>query len=1115
MTVAAIRGRTWITVLEVLTAAMCFMAITQIANTVALRGLALMGLRDDVPVLVSVTGCGRTIETTPLAQNLDEVGQARDLQICEGEGTQRVEFVATAPGGQAVSLLVNGGLVATRSTSKAKIRFSDIQLHPGTNIVAVARSDMAGFGIRFHNALPSYWPTMFGEFQDPQLGFPIRVTVGSGSGDPRLVGGWKDGKGAKLLYEGNPGDLHRIDDQHHVQVDDSGFGFVNIDKAPPGLIELTPEFFKRVATLSRANDGSIAIDTEACVPTDSALGRWAVSGLISPPELVMRVTGVQLDSAMAMAKPGRDTLSVRSTAQCIDIAAHVSSPPALVRRREIGFPTAPTDTLRFVGFGDSVSYSRPPTRVSGADDVSFSGTSTGTPANLQVDPDVTAFTRTVNARLIGSASAANSPSPIGLAWSNAIGSLPSWLLALMSGIAAGTPIILLILVIRRFTSLPDSLTDKRRTVLAGLYSLLLLALAAASQPFFFQIFYQAMRALDVWSLLGESRADGGTVWLDPFTPAAIALSFVLLPFMRAKESGDAVRQRGPGSVIWPLASLVAAAALLALLLIQTSPWQMNVPGSGAHLLLDGAAEPSDVPAVTFAAITMGLLTAWIPLAWALRALSGQCGFIRESALAGCFAVLLPLVSYAVEAARIAMGQSSDLNYAAAISLVSFLAYGVLPVTVYAMLLVAFRGVLRDIVSDRWREWIWRYATTTVIVVLSVLFALPRLIAPDVNAATADMGIIEILGIFQSFGLAVAAVAAISMLRAYAPEGDRTEPLGMFVFNAEEVDLLAGLFAGYLALWTGEFLSTAIAVVVGWFAFQRLVVDDGTELPNKRADAGTARRLVQLRSDEMLFDARRKAVDGQYSAATLEYDALMTQRAAINAARQKGTEELGVSPNEAKKRLLEYGPGKSPLENGALGALMGLCFGTVLQFVSSLRGPEIEGPLKQWAHLASAALADPNYTIAHTVGAGAQTAFVDSPVIGVSGLLLFAGTLMNASFLWLMLGFLFGFSFHRIRGDDGFVKALVFFAGVLLTYGISSLFSTTDGIQLSRMVPLALFLLFVGVLAFDARSLSVNGQSPARLPDVYGFRTSIGYVSLLGVIAAATPVVTFIAGLLPK
>ncbi len=62
------------------------------------------------------------------------------------------------------------------------------------------------------------------------------------------------------------------------------------------------------------------------------------------------------------------------------------------------------------------------------------------------------------------------------------------------------------------------------------------------------------------------------------------------------------------------------------------------------------------------------------------------------------------------------------------------------------------------------------------------------------------------------------------------------------------------------------------------------------------------------------------------------------------------------------------------------------------------------------------------------------------------------------------------------------------------------------------MPLFVVLLAVGALFFDGATLRREGVSIAKLPDMYGLRTSVGYLSFAGALAGIQPLLDLLGWL---
>ena len=73
----------------------------------------------------------------------------------------------------------------------------------------------------------------------------------------------------------------------------------------------------------------------------------------------------------------------------------------------------------------------------------------------------------------------------------------------------------------------------------------------------------------------------------------------------------------------------------------------------------------------------------------------------------------------------------------------------------------------------------------------------------------------------------------------------------------------------------------------------------------------------------------------------------------------------------------------------------------------------------------------------------------------------------------------------------------------------------EGIQpLLALAPFALFFIVVGSLAFDGWTLHNVNVGFGKLVDLYGFKTTVGYASVAGLIAGIQPLLLIIDHLFP-
>ena len=1109
--------RIW-TYAQIALAALLFMAITQINQTVVTRGLALMGVRTDIPTIVQVNACGEARPTSPLARAQQEERGNGQIAPCKGAGDEvRVDIVTTVPTGQPVSLWVNGARQKIRRVSEARALFRNVTLRPGANNVVTAvgmesnRWDRHG-----SRGVISTWTT-YGWVPRLSLGAPLRVLAAEPAVEPRLIGGWQGAEGVRLLYQGAPDSAAQGPGPGQpLFFGPDGLAIVEAGQAPAGMQLLTEADFRRQALLTRGASGNVKAEVAACLPQDHILTEWGQRGLLSPREFIERITGVTLDQVRKAKLESEGTLNISKAGRCSLIRAKASYPAAIPRRSGGTFLAAPFDVLHIAGFGEGLEYSEPAAGVTGPT-FTFRASDADPHQTLDIRPNYDILLPELASAEERPVKAAASRSPLAAAWARVQEGLPVWLQALLYGVVGVAPIILLVLVVQRQAG-NEPRPDQAQT-LSGLYALLLLALAAAAQPLLLRLFYSFVTATDMWVLLQDIRDDRQTPYLEPYGAVAIAVAVMLVPFLRSATEAP----KGKGGVAPPLVcaavSIALVGALLAAMLLQVlAVAPAREEGRAIALLASLGARPDHVPAITVAVFAAGIMLAWVPVYWAFRAIAPQGRFLAPSLLAGAAAIVLPVFAYLVEAARVAWGSPSSEYGDGGASFLSLVGGVVLPFVLFFLLLRAFREILLRVAPDAARHWIRTYGASRYLLLASLLLVAPELAQDAANPSPADMGIIEILGIFRSLALGVAVFAAVGLVLSYNrrdADADAEPPPHPYQLGEREIALLAALFAGCLGLWTNEPLATLAGIASGWLAFKYIILEKHVDLPPAPATSELAKDLLDHRSEEAVVAARRSALEAKYGKGDISYARLRRERCLLDELEASRNAALGVPPGEAKRWLLEFGPGPTPMANGVRGALAGLLFATMLQLVSSVGWSATPGSLASWADLARAALINPAYEIANVNPGRSRPPIGDAQAFSPD-LLTFVGTLLNTYFLWIVLGFLFGFLFHRIRGDDGFVKAFYFSLGVGTAFFMSLLFTMqAAALHPIRFVPVVFFLLFVGVAVFDARSLSSRKQSPAALLGVYGLRTSLGYVSLLGAIATIEPILGIVRGLFTK
>ncbi len=288
----------------------------------------------------------------------------------------------------------------------------------------------------------------------------------------------------------------------------------------------------------------------------------------------------------------------------------------------------------------------------------------------------------------------------------------------------------------------------------------------------------------------------------------------------------------------------------------------------------------------------------------------------------------------------------------------------------------------------------------------------------------------------------------------------------FELGPEAISIGTILFAYYLIGRATSLLFAPLPILLGWFIFTRGVLVERVQL--EAAVAGDQARLLVRRlldfktAQEELYglkkNLRKKFTQGELDPKKLEEGL---------AAGQQRVEDMGnaikaAAENEgkAKQKIFGHGPTLSPTENAKVALWYGLALSIPFQagkWLSIIENPEIA-----------------NYPLLN----------------------LFTKLLFSLS-TWVVIAFIFGYFFHKIRGHDGFVKAIVFAGGYLVATIPLRLFNMEPILEqgfVVQAVQVLAYVLMLALIAFDLRTLQELGYGWRELLEVHGFTKITAYSS---------------------
>lgn len=1121
---------------EIFLAALFLLLLSQAHSAIVKTGLSLASLRTDAPAIRSASfprdvGAGSdthcVTDVVMRSSWLDKpVGR---VPVCGAVGRLRL----TIPSGLPVIVGVNG-VEAARVQDVGPTTNVTVNLRPGENAISVLPIDQA---IQIGDSGPgrSWRVTRQGDVPIIRPNSGMEVTL-PWNLEGKMVTSWVAGNGHLLeLYQGQPGQSLAENQYRRDRLGSDGFAIIDtgqapgVDFSPPSWAiegvssQARPPFpLSRHVVVKRLPEGGLSVLGNACLPPGSALLQWIEAGQIQPDELLQRLTGLEVlgRRAAPLINPRVETGEDRGVCHQAHFGFEVRKGYIQTYDPSPSFLRGPDDSLSLKGLENTVTTQSPAgTAIDNgawASRIATSGNAGEMKVSTRTD---SGFVRTASAQ--DRSATADQSAPVASlmisgALNGALRQLPDWAQAGLIGLSTALPIALALWAMQRHLPQAPDLSDARRRN-AALTALLALWVAVAAQPLLSTASSWILQGLDIGVFFEDLRDGYGIRAPSVYAPLALAAAFLIVPMLQA-YSADAIvtprpRLRGLAAGLSVLLLLVAFLTLAS----QRALWPIGKE-SDHHELFDKFArsgiveDPETIWLITTGWFIAGLLFLWAPVYWLYRAALHRGRLFWASVGAAYVIFYLPLVAYLVEAGRLLfspMAPSSDFE------LVS-MRWGLLPGlagTLIVMVLVwvllsAFRAVALATLDEGPRTQTAAWIPPGAVLLLSLLLALPQMREMAGDPALAGSAMVTFLAAFQQLGLLLALLAPATALSAIDHERARRGN-DRFALSSSELDLIAAAFAGYLTLWSSNPLSLMVTAVTAWFIFRRTIIGRAREATEP--EETLAVRLLAYREAWRLQQNRRQAIEDQYSKGAIDLATLGAEQVQLDKTARDLREALGMDADVAKRRLLGNGPGKTPMANGRRGAVLGFGFATLLLIAPSLFGSAPQTGDKGWRTLSQALLTDPAYTPMRV------TRTVYAQDVAVPQLLELAIQIANAYLLWVVLGFLFGFTFQLIRGSDGFSKSIRFSFGIGAVLLTSSLIAGTSGPLggLGRLAPVITFLILAGVVGFDARTVQKAGSSALQLPTLYGVRASVGYVSLAGLIATAQPLLQFVGGLLSK
>ena len=1135
---------------EALVAATILLLLLQLHSGILQTALTFVGARTDVPLILTVSNdqCSESAELAPPAWSA-----ARRSIVTVAGCDNRVQVTTTAPVGQEFTLLVNDQPLSSRATRSSLMRFDEVRLRPGVNRLVVADLQAqlefphpASLG-RFDESEKDHFRGVFswGGYRMPvvQPSYLVRVKLDPKKADarrqrqpvqaitPRWLGPYRDNRGdAKYLVQGLPGaavgtmpaDASSM--RNEIQAD--GFVFAY---ARPRDGQDSPQSFgelpvRRELTIRRDRDGRSQLTLEACLPPDHPFIDWARQGTILAPEFITRLTGYYVSDRIKLSDDRWRTqrwAEIGATiGNCTNLTARYSSSGPLVDTSSHTFLQSPGDRLVVEA---ELANALGPTQPADYKDGSYLvWRGRNGPGEEQAPrfinfpnrpPDSGSRSQSgAGGETEGQARSSAAPRFLDH-WRNLSDALPNMLQAMLWSLVAILPVALIYWALGQHR---ERSPDRERidAIRIGLVALLAFMGALALHPVLNEFSRIVVDLLGLWSLIiDDGRAD--RFYTIQFAPIAFAVVIIVGSLLRSKDRFRPSRTRW-----WTRALLAIISVILVVIAVRVAMLE--------HWIIGGDASSQDRAPTEYlllreisgidAGLLLGVLVlVWcaigfflfaVPVYWLARSVLRRGSLAKPALSAAVLLFFLPFLTPGAEAARIGIAVlvGAYQQFGPGPAFLSGLAWitaiaGLVLMVLF--ILLGFREIaalmLPPAIEERFRFW----SRTSILAVMAILIVGP---ATDAVAGNANVRVYQFMTIFHAYGGLLALLAPLEAARIIDDSRRRSGLATNFRIDPTILLLLTVAFAGYLSLWVREPIGAPILIAIGWLVFAYVVIGPppdahGIEEPD------LAKRILTFRAEMRLLEARRKMYEKEFSEGKIDALALNNRRAEIENEVAKVRAALGIPVEEAKRRLFAFGCERSPLRNAILGATVGLFCAALLQIIQPINFQLTSGKdAPAWLNLVQTFAVDPNFRPA----ASAEN---------VSRLLAVVSELLNAVTIWVFIGFMFGYLFHRIRGDDGFSKAMTFGAGIAATFIVNQVMVARGAgvplTSLARLVPIFVFLIFLGSLVFDGRSVRQQGVALAKLPDLYGVQTSIGYLSFAGAIAGVAPLLQFLDWMFPR
>ena len=286
----------------------------------------------------------------------------------------------------------------------------------------------------------------------------------------------------------------------------------------------------------------------------------------------------------------------------------------------------------------------------------------------------------------------------------------------------------------------------------------------------------------------------------------------------------------------------------------------------------------------------------------------------------------------------------------------------------------------------------------------------------------------------------------------------------FESTQTEILMVTMLFAFYLCGQSTNLLLVPIPLLLGWYLFKdHLLMSSesfAARLSSTQSRANTVALLLDVKETQRLQQGYKKQGEKAYTSGDLERDAYEAGMELAAERVKDAKTALGMSERDARESLFALGPGPGRWSNARNAVLYSIPI--IVLYQLSLIDRAFRDQTER------------SYPLFDIV----------TP-------------LLSGTFIWLICAFLFGYLFHLIKGRNGIQKALALSSAIILPTLVVLILNNEPILGENageRILRIALFLLYLGLVAFDFKVLRDHQRGVKDLVAVYGLGQVIAFAS---------------------